>query len=215
MPVPVTNSKRIRLFRNDHLERMTLISPRVFALSWFIILPLIAWSGWGTATPWVATGLAAAGLLVWTVFEYAMHRYLFHWESDIRLARWLVYLIHGNHHESPNDPLRGLMPLGVSIPVCGLLWLAFVGLMGPAGSWLLLGFMTGYVAYDVIHYACHQWPMRSPLGMHFKRHHMRHHYVDEHANYSISAIFLDRIFGTHIKSLKRDEENAAAPGANQ
>ena len=151
MPVPVTNSKRIRLFRNDHLESMTLISPRVFALSWSIILPLIAWSGWGAATPWMAIGLGAIGLLVWTVFEYAMHRYLFHWESDIRLARWLVYLIHGNHHESPSDPLRGLMPLGVSIPVCGLLWLAFVGLMGPAGSWILLGFMTRYGAYDVIH----------------------------------------------------------------
>lgn len=149
------------------------------------------------------TGLISAGLLVWSLFEYAMHRYLFHLESDVPVLRWFVYLIHGNHHASPNDPLRGLMPLPVSVSVGSLVWVACVALLGTAGTWLFLGFMMGYVFYDAIHFACHQWQMRGKIGQMFKRHHMRHHYVDEDGNFAISALFWDRVFGSRIRSLKR------------
>lgn len=203
MPAPISSSQRIRLFKNERLEKLTLISPRTFALSWSVMLPLIAAVGWGTTGPWQALGLVAGGLVVWTLFEYAMHRYLFHWESEVPLVRGLVFLIHGNHHDSPNDPMRGLMPLPVSVSVGALVWALFVALAGLAGTWLLLGFMTGYVIYDTVHYACHQWPMRGRLGAMLKRHHMRHHYLDEDSNFAISAIFWDRVFGSRIASLKR------------
>ncbi|WP_235037785.1 MULTISPECIES: sterol desaturase family protein [unclassified Novosphingobium] len=167
------------------------------------MLPLIAWTGWGSASPIEGFGLFAAGMVVWTLFEYAMHRYLFHLESDVAVVRWLVFLIHGNHHDNPNDALRGLMPLPVSVSIGSLVWLSFVALLGPAGTWMLLGFMTGYVLYDAVHFACHQFPMRGRLGKALKRHHMRHHYVDEDSNFAITAIFLDRVFGSRIGTLKR------------
>ncbi|GLK44124.1 sterol desaturase family protein [Novosphingobium sp. NRRL B-2648] len=208
MPAPVSNSPRIRLFKSERLEKLTLISPRTFALSWGFMLPLIALVGWINAGRHPDTaafaGLIAAGVIAWTLFEYVMHRYLFHLESDRPVVKWFVYLIHGNHHASPNDPLRGLMPLPVSVSVGGLVWLACLAVRGASGTWLLLGFMTGYVTYDAVHFACHQWPMRGRIGGLFKRHHMRHHYVDEDANFAISALFWDRIFGTHIRSLKRE-----------
>jgi sterol desaturase/sphingolipid hydroxylase (fatty acid hydroxylase superfamily) len=218
MPEPVSHTQRIRLFKNEHLEKLTLISPRVFAAVWGILLPLIAWTGWThTAAAalsgdqkmvhfgWVILGLVALGVAFWTLFEYAMHRFLVHWETDIPPARWLVYLVHGNHHESPNDPLRGLMPFSVSLPVGALIWLACVSAMGAMGTWPFLGFMIGYVMYDTVHFACHQWPMRGSLGLMFKRHHMRHHHINEHANYAISALFWDRVFGTRIVSLRQEE----------
>lgn len=194
--------QRVRLFRSDRLERLTLISPRTFAVVWSVVLPLIAWQAWGSASIVGATGLVFAGLAIWSLFEYAMHRYLFHWDLDVPAVRWFVFLIHGNHHDNPNDPMRDLMPLSVSLPVGGLIWLVCLGLVGPAGSWLFLGFMVGYVIYDVVHYACHQWPMRGPLGVALKRHHMRHHFVSDHGNYAISAIFWDRVFGSRITSLR-------------
>lgn len=171
---------------------------------------MIAVAGWYTGGrhapgPLQMAGLVAGGLLVWTLFEYAMHRYLFHLESNVPVLRWFVYLIHGNHHASPNDPLRGLMPLPVSVSVGSLVWAACIGVLGTQGTWLFLGFMTGYVLYDAVHFACHQWPMRGALGKMFKRHHMRHHYVDEDGNFAISALFWDRVFGSRIRSLKRDE----------
>ncbi|WP_231958879.1 sterol desaturase family protein [Altererythrobacter sp. B11] len=195
------------MFKNERLERLTLISPRVFALSWAILLPLIAFAGWTWSPPQEApfqtVGWIALGLIVWTLFEYAMHRYLFHLDSDVTVLRWLVFLMHGNHHDQPGDALRGLMPLPVSVAVGGLVWLVLLALMGTGGTWVFLGFMSGYVMYDTLHFACHQWPMRSRIGMALKRHHMQHHYLDEDSNFAISAIFWDRVFGSNIKSAKR------------
>ncbi len=203
MPAPDHHSQRIRLFNNERLEKLTLISPRVFALNWAILLPLIAWVGWGRTGFWAGLGLFAAGLLIWTLFEYAMHRYLFHLKVEWPAVKWFVFLIHGNHHDNPNDPMRDMMPLSVSLPVAALVWGACLMLLGGPGTWLFLGFILGYVVYDTVHYASHQWPMRGKLASALKRHHMRHHYVDEHGNYAISAIFWDRLFGSMVRSLKR------------
>ena len=202
MARPDSRTRRIRLFENERLEKLTMISPLVFGAIWSVALPLVIWAGWGSADPLAAAGLIFAGLVGWSLFEYAMHRYLFHWELDWRPVRWLVFLIHGNHHDSPNDEMRNLMPPAVSLPIAGLIWWGCVEAAGPAGTWLFLGFITGYVCYDVVHFACHQWPMRGRLALALKRHHMRHHYVDEDRNYAITAIFWDRVFSTRISSLR-------------
>lgn len=207
MPVPPSSPQRIRLFKSERLEKFTMISPRTFAVSWAILLPLIAWVGCHFTrpleSPLQTLGLIAGGLLVWTLFEYAMHRYLFHLESSVPAVRGVVFLMHGNHHDCPNDPMRGLMPLPVSIAVGLIMWAVFAALLGAHGTWPLLGFECGYVLYDGLHYRCHQFPMRGKLGQALKRHHMRHHYVDTDGNYAISAIFWDRVFGSRITSLKR------------
>jgi len=199
---PENIPQRVRLFRSERFERLTLISWRTFAVTWAILLPCIAWVARGTAQPWIAASLVAAGLLAWSLFEYAMHRFLFHWHVNAAAVQRFVFVIHGNHHDNPNDPLRDLMPLPVSLPIAGFVWLLCVLAVGPAGTWLFLGFITGYVMYDLIHYACHQWPMRSPFAQAIKRHHMRHHFVDGHGNYAISAIFWDRVFASKVKSLR-------------
>lgn len=203
---PASNTQRVRLFESERLERLTLMSPRTFAISWLILLPLIALAGWLGSSHEIAPmlGLIAAGGVVWTLFEYAMHRFLFHLESEFKPVKWFVYLIHGNHHVSPNDPLRGLMPLPVSISVGLLVWAACHAALGPQGTWLFLGFMIGYVVYDSVHFACHQWQMRGRIGRMFKRHHMRHHYIAETGNYAISALFWDRVFATRIRTIKRE-----------
>ncbi|HUD28589.1 MAG TPA: sterol desaturase family protein [Novosphingobium sp.] len=172
-------------------------------MSWAVMLPAIAWTAWGSTGLLEGLALVAAGLLVWTLFEYAMHRYLFHLESKLPVLRWLVFLIHGNHHANPSDAMRGLMPLPVSITVGAMVWGACLAALGGRGTWVLLGFMTGYVIYDAVHYACHQFPMRGRIGAALKRHHMRHHYVDDGGNFAISAIFWDRVFGSRIASVKR------------
>jgi 4-hydroxysphinganine ceramide fatty acyl 2-hydroxylase len=197
-----SRSQQIRLFRNEQLERLTVISPRGFAVIWCLLLPFIAWVGWGSASFYAAFGLVLAGIAVWTVFEYVMHRYLFHWKSDSQLVQKFVYLMHGNHHADPNDPLRNLMPPIVSIPIASGVWAACVLPLGPSGTWVFLGFMVGYVAYDVTHYACHQWAMKGQLAFILKRHHMRHHYAARHGNYAITALFWDRVFGSLIGSVK-------------
>lgn len=196
-------SKPIRLFQNERLERLTVITPLGFALAWAPILPFIAWIAWDTASALGAALLIGAGLLFWGLFEYALHRYAFHWQPKSALMKQFVFIMHGNHHDDPNDPHRNLMPPIASMPVAATIWLILFALLGDFAHWFFLGFILGYLAYDMLHYACHQWPMKGRLGMMFKRHHMRHHHSRKPGNYAVSTLFFDRLFGTHVTSLKQ------------
>lgn len=192
-----------RLFRSDALERLTVFSMRSFAVMWGFLLPMIAWAGWGEASAFEAAVLTASGLLFWSIFEYGMHRHVFHLEWEP--AQWFVHLFHGNHHDVPNDPLRNLMPPAVSLPIAGVAWGLCLAWLGTSGTWFFLGFISGYVAYDAVHYACHQMPMRGRVAMAFKRHHMRHHHSGIPGNYGVSAPIWDRVFRTRIISLRKSK----------
>ncbi len=202
MAAPTT---RLTLFENRWLEKLTVISARAFIALWLVVLPAIGWAAWrggGAATPAAAIGLALAGVLVWTLTEYGLHRFVFHWVANSARMEQFVFVLHGNHHSVPNDPLRNLMPPIVSLPVGGAIWAAMLAVLGSAGSWVFLGFMAGYVVYDLAHYACHQWPMKGRLARAVKTHHMRHHHAGQDGNYAITGMMWDRLFRTRITSLK-------------
>ncbi|MEI6418779.1 MAG: sterol desaturase family protein [Sphingomonadales bacterium] len=170
----------------------------VFIALWAVGLPLIGWAAWGTASAGTAVLLFMAGVVLWTFTEYALHRFVFHWQPGAAPLAQLVFIVHGNHHAVPNDRLRNLMPPIVSLPLGGLIWLAMLALAGPAGSCLFLGFMTGYVGYDLVHYACHQWPMKGRMARMLKTHHMRHHHLHETGNFAITGMMWDRLFRTGL-----------------
>lgn len=193
---------RTRLFDNSLLERLTVVSATVFVTLWALLLPAIAVVGAVYAPSILAVALVVPGLIVWTATEYALHRYVFHFEPRSVLLRRAIFVIHGNHHANPNDPLRNLMPPIVSMSVGGIVWALSLWNLGPAGTWFLLGFMSGYVAYDLIHYACHQWPMKGRFARMLKTHHMRHHHSHAHGNYAITGMIWDRILATRIGSAK-------------
>lgn len=190
--------ERIRLFRSDLLEKTTVISPRAFAGIWSCVLALVLYASWGTASVGVAIGLVLLGLLVWSLFEYVMHRFLFHLNMGSKLGEHVIFVMHGNHHAEPNDGHRNMMPPIVSVPWSASIWALMVLLLGAKGSCLYLGFAIGYVLYDSVHYACHQFPMRGPILRQLRRHHIRHHYAKKEGNFAITAIFWDRVFGTDV-----------------
>jgi sterol desaturase/sphingolipid hydroxylase (fatty acid hydroxylase superfamily) len=194
---------RMRLFENDKLERLTVISLRWFAVTWAAILALVIYASWGSTSLLRGVGLVALGLSIWSLFEYCMHRFLFHLQVEAWLGKRLVFLMHGNHHAAPSDAYRNLMPPLVSIAILGTVWFVFLLLLGPSGSALFLGFAIGYVLYDAVHYACHQFPMRGPVLRHLRHHHIRHHYGKRDGNYAITAIFWDWLFGTNIPAKTR------------
>ena len=193
-----SSQSRIRLFENRWVERLTVISAPAFIALWIAGLGFLAWnaSRFEVAMPAL---VVAAGVFEWTLTEYALHRYVFHWQPRWRVMQQFVFVMHGNHHTQPNDPLRNLMPPIVSLPLAGAIWLAMLALVGPAGNWLFFGFMGGYVCYDLVHYATHQWPMKGRLTRMLKVHHMRHHHLHQPGNYAITAIFWDRLFGSRVE----------------
>ncbi|MET4132448.1 4-hydroxysphinganine ceramide fatty acyl 2-hydroxylase [Porphyrobacter sp. MBR-155] len=191
-------SDRLVLFENRWLEKFTVISVGWFVAIWAVIVPLVVMTAWGTLSPLSATGLMLTGWFIWSIFEYIAHRKLFHFDTDRPWLERVVFVIHGNHHVQPRDELRNLMPPIVSVPVSMSIWALLWALAGDAGTWMFVGFIGGYVAYDLTHYACHHWPMRGRVGMFFKRHHMQHHFITGHGNFAITAIFWDYVFGTRV-----------------
>lgn len=199
----VDGASRVRLFRSARLERLTVVSLGAFVALWAVLLPAIAVTGALTALTLWAVPLAIGGAIVWSVTEYALHRFVFHFEPRSPVLKRAVFVIHGNHHASPNDPLRNLMPPIVSIPVGLLVWAGSLAVFGPAGTWFLFGFMVGYVAYDLVHFACHQFPMKGRIGRKLKAHHMRHHHIKVGGNYAITGVIWDRMFATWISSVPK------------
>lgn len=194
---------RLRLFKNPWLETLTMVSLGFFVALWAVLLPALVVIGFHVAPTMWAVPLVIAGVIVWTLTEYALHRYVFHFKPRSPLLRQAIFVIHANHHADANDPLRNLMPPIVSIPVGLAVWALSVWVLGLQGTWFLLGFMAGYVAYDLVHFACHQFPMKGRIGRMLKTHHMRHHHLRVEGNYAITGMLWDRVFATRIPSAER------------
>ena len=194
-----SSSPRIRLFRNDLLERLTQVSPAMFALTWAAVLALSLYAAWGLLSLPLWIALFLLGMAIWTLFEYAMHRFFFHMKLNSALGREMIFITHGNHHVAPGDRLRNIMPPVVTLFLYAVIWGALWLMLGNAGPVFALGFASGYVIYDGIHYACHQLPMRHPLLRRLRRHHILHHHAKQEGNFAITAIFWDRVFGTDLR----------------
>jgi dihydroceramide fatty acyl 2-hydroxylase len=160
------------------------------------IAALIAWALSRLSLP-ATIGLAAAGYALWTLFEYWLHRIVFHFEPEEGLGARMHWIIHGVHHDHPNDPLRLVMPPAVSLPlgaaVFGVLYLILGARLAPA---LGAGFFAGYLVYDMTHYYLHHFRPRGRLGRMLRERHMRHHFQDETRGFGISAPYWDDIFRT-------------------
>src|SRR5205807_1447201 len=139
----------------------------------------------------VAGGLFAGGVLTWTLTEYWIHRSLFHIEPKSAWAKRMHYLWHGIHHDYPRDHTRLVLPLLSSLPLAVLFYLAFRILAGNWHPALFAGFALGYITYDLTHYALHHVHMRNRVFLWLRKHHLRHHFADEHAGYGVSSPLWD------------------------
>ena len=196
----------IRLFKSDFLEFFTHIHPAVVVIIW---LPVIIYSfvrgildlPAGASAVWIAVGFVT-GIFFWTLTEYLLHRFVFHFHPRGAVQEKIFFLIHGVHHAQPQVKTRLVMPPVVSIPLAalfyGLFQLILGGLLG-ASYWVgpvFSGFIAGYLFYDMTHYATHHLPMRSGIWKSLKRHHMRHHYKTPDARFGVSSPLWDYVFNT-------------------
>jgi len=189
----------IRLFENDFLERLTHVHPIVPLLFW---APVVVWLLWRSLAmhqlPLLPVlGIGVLALVTWTLTEYCLHRFVFHYPARSRLGKWFVYLFHGNHHDDPRDKTRLVMPPAGAIPIMAALFFLF-GLVIPAPWIEPFGafFIVGYLIYDYIHYATHHFPMKNPVAKYLRRYHLKHHYSGETGRYGVSSPLWDIVFGT-------------------
>jgi dihydroceramide fatty acyl 2-hydroxylase len=189
----------LRIFRSAWLESLTHIYWWIIPLVWLPIVALlyvasVQWADLPAAHAW---RWALLGVFLWTLTEYCLHRFLFHMQVSSAFGRQFHFLLHGIHHLDPWDRTRLVFPppAGVllALPVFGLLWLA---LPLAAALATMSGLLTGYIIYDLTHYATHHDRPRTRVGKFLKIWHLAHHHKWPTRLYGITSPFWDLVFRT-------------------
>ena len=121
-------------------------------------------------------------------------------DSPQGIGARLHWIIHGVHHDHPNDPMRLVMPPSVSVPLAALFVWGFYAVLGsPAFLPFGAGFLAGYLLYDMLHYHLHHHRPKTAVGRVLRELHMRHHFQDHERGYGISAPYWDHVFRTAPK----------------
>ncbi|MDX9759358.1 MAG: sterol desaturase family protein [Bacteroidota bacterium] len=198
----VSNRKETpRMFENGLLE---FFSRTHWSVPLWLFVPIILALGWlgvmqGIRTVWSFSLLLVAGLFVWTFTEYALHRFVFHYEPRSAWGRRVHWMFHGVHHDYPSDPLRLVMVPGVSVPLGTLFFLLFLAVLDvPAVYPFAAGFFIGYLFYDTTHYAVHHFPIKGRVFGRLRELHMRHHFQQPDRGFGVSSPLWDLVFGTTL-----------------
>jgi sterol desaturase/sphingolipid hydroxylase (fatty acid hydroxylase superfamily) len=142
------------------------------------------------------------GIFLWTLAEYTLHRFLFHFPAKTPWQERISFLAHGVHHASPRDKTRLVMPPVISIPLAlvfyGLYYLIFTYVL-QIPDWVspvFAGFILGYVAYDMTHYATHHFSMKKGYFRMVRQQHMHHHFQTPEKRFGVTSPLWDYVFGT-------------------
>ena len=192
-----------RFFGPDWMEQLTKTPWWVVPCLW---LPLhlacaaLAHSRYGMQLPQLAV-LLVAGVLLWQLLEYTIHRFVFHAHLTSYWGITLHFLFHGCHHKYPMDSQRLVMPplpaLGVHALVYGALRATLpIQVAVP----LFAGAGLGYIAYDCLHYAIHHLKGNSRLArvalQPLRQKHLHHPFKNCRAGFGISSPLFDYVFQT-------------------
>ncbi len=219
----------VRMFKSDFYEKFTHIHPAVPHMIYIPVIAAMLYWSYRFEIPWgQAALLFLAGMAIWTLTEYLVHRFAFHVRTEIMeqvtrvlsdlapgepaypaLKGWRqkhYFLAHGVHHDYPNDSKRLVMAPVISIPLGLFFYFAFRFVFGAdVAPAMFAGMLVGYLIYDTTHFAVHHWRLRGRTTLYLKKHHYRHHYQDPDKDYGVSSPFWDIVFGTWGKGGKIEE----------
>lgn len=197
-----TKDESVRMFKNDFLE---LFSKVHFVTPLIVFIPVILFCLYRTIQMAELTYLQCClyfifGFFIWTFIEYFMHRFIFHYHPKSKLGRRIHFVVHGVHHDYPNDSKRLVLPPSLSIPLALFFFMIFK-LVFPEALFFILfsGFITGYLVYDMMHYAIHHVKWDNAYWRQVQEHHLRHHFKDPDRGYGVSSDLWDRILNSNFQ----------------
>lgn len=203
----VTREREVRLYQNEFLESLTRVHPALPIAIWgpvavaFIYLGHLRGLSVGTVV-----ALSIFGAFAWTLVEYCLHRWIFHWEPRRPTLKKFFYPLHQLHHDVQEWD-RLLAPPMMAVPL-------YLILMG-VGYWILGtptlfpfwgGFTIGYLCYDYIHFYTHFVKPKNRIGVGLRKRHLQHHFSAEERWYGVSSPLWDYVFRTHVPRGQRPFE---------
>jgi sterol desaturase/sphingolipid hydroxylase (fatty acid hydroxylase superfamily) len=188
-----------RLFKSNFLEMFSHVHPSVPLIIFIPVMSYCLYLAYinPALTGASIVGLFFFGLFFWTLTEYLMHRFVFHYEPTSEWGKYLHFMMHGVHHDYPNDSLRLVLPPVISIPLALMFYYLFTAVMGATMvAPFFAGFILGYMIYDSWHYASHHFALKQSGWIWLKQYHMLHHYQDPQTRFGVSSPLWDYVFGT-------------------
>src|SRR5438046_10671357 len=119
-PLYVSNkNETFRMFESDFMEFFSRVHP---ATPLILYLPVVGYMLYVSLSQRQLRVLAVTALfllviLLWTLLEYLIHRYIFHYEPKTRLGKWLHFIIHGVHNDCSIAASRVVMPPTIVAPL--------------------------------------------------------------------------------------------------
>jgi 4-hydroxysphinganine ceramide fatty acyl 2-hydroxylase len=200
-PYISNKNESVRMFKSDLMESFSHVHPITPLVLYLPVISYMLYAAfWRNSLSVLTVGsLFLFGVLIWTLLEYIIHRCFFHYEPKRRWGKQLHFIVHGVHHDYPQDATRLVMPPSLSIPLAIVFWVLFAVIFRRFAPPISAGFGFGYVCYDSIHYAIHHFAMKRGVWLWLKQYHLRHHYNDDHAGYGVSSPLWDYVFRTTRK----------------
>ena len=198
-----TKDESVRMFNNPILDAVSRVH---YTTPLIIFVPVVLFNLYKAVFTYQLSMLSVialyfSGLFVWSFAEYFLHRFLFHFEPPTEFGKRLHFVTHGVHHDYPNDSKRLVMPPALSIPLASAFYFFYVFVFGGynLAAPFFAGFITGYLIYDMMHYALHHASVNHPIFQALKRHHMVHHFQEPDRGFGVSSKLWDIILRTTFK----------------
>lgn len=207
----------IRIFKSDFLERFTHIHPALPLLFWTPIIAFVVGRGYYVHELSIVTlfYLFVGAIVFWSIAEYFLHRVIFHFNPIGPISDRLLFLLHGIHHDDPEDPTRLVMPPLVGVLIGIPFYVLFLSVLGPEMADPFFGFfLMGYLWYDYSHYAIHHFKPRTAWGRMIKQNHMLHHYADPSQRFGVSTPFWDYVMRTQGRKSESIGRNRPQPAVD-
>lgn len=134
------------------------------------------------------------GAFVWTLFEYLLHRFIFHMKGESEALKDVLLLLHGHHHIWPRERSRLTATPWQAALTLLLGWGLGQALSGTHAMLFLCGFSLAYVAYEAMHFYAHHGKPRGGFLRAFRAHHLRHHHESPSQKFGIGSPLWDWIF---------------------
>ena len=195
----------VRMFDNSFMEACSRVHPAVPLIVYIPVIGFFLYRAIEVFNISFAniTYIVALGIIVWTFTEYTLHRFIFHYTPKSAFGEKIHFIFHGVHHDYPNDSRRLVMPPSVSVPLAVFFYFLFQMILGKSYvAPFFVGFLTGYLFYDMTHFAVHHFNIRNKFWLILKKHHMRHHFQDAEKGFGVSSPMWDYIVGTEFPKTK-------------
>ena len=193
------------------MHNMATTSPRL--LKWFAsknpwlvlvkLLPLIGMFIYGatynSGFNWSIPLWFLLGVVVWSFFEYATHRWAYHIDFKNKKVRWLLEAFHIYHHTNMKD--YRVLNAGILLiyPLAIVFWFGAYFISGEiyAASYFGLGLLGYYYFYENVHYYIHYRLYHNGYMAMIQKYHLYHHYKKWNVNYGNTISLWDRVLGTY------------------